>query len=36
MLDNLTRGNYAATRVGDPVKFKTGYNYSTIDQYDNN
>ena len=35
MLDNVTRGNYAATRVGDTVKFKTGYNYGTIDQYDN-
>lgn len=36
MLDNLTRGNYVSTRVGDQVKFKTGYNYGTIYQYDNN
>nr|CCC57133.1 putative lysozyme M1 (1,4-beta-N-acetylmuramidase) [Weissella thailandensis fsh4-2] len=36
MLDNVTRGNYAATRVGDQVKFMRGYNYGTIDQYDNN
>ncbi|WPQ68441.1 GH25 family lysozyme [Weissella paramesenteroides] len=35
MLDNITRGNYAATRVGDMVKFKAGYSYGTIDQYDN-
>ena len=35
MLDNVTRGNYAATRVGDTVKFMRGYNYGTIDQYDN-
>ena len=35
MLDNLTRGNYRATRVGDTVKFMRGYDYGTIDQYDN-
>lgn len=35
MLDNVTRGNYSATRVGDQVKFKAGYAYGTIDQYDN-
>ncbi|WP_404975656.1 1,4-beta-N-acetylmuramidase [Weissella paramesenteroides] len=35
MLDNVTRGNYRATRVGDMVKFKAGYNYGTIDRYDN-
>ena len=35
MLDNVTRGNYAATRVGDTVKFMRGYNYGTIDRYDN-
>ena len=35
MLDNVTRGNYAATRVGDQVKFNAGYNYGTIDRYDN-
>ncbi|MFC6178102.1 GH25 family lysozyme [Weissella sagaensis] len=36
MLDNVTRGNYAATRVGDNVKFMRGYDYGTIDKYDNN
>lgn len=35
MLDNVTRGNYAATRVGDTVKFKAGYSYGIIDRYDN-
>lgn len=35
MLDNVTRGNYAATRVGDVVRIKAGYNYGTIDQYHN-
>lgn len=35
MLDNVTRGNYRATRVGDTVKFMRGYNYGTIDRYDN-
>lgn len=35
ILDNLTRGNYRATRVGDTVKFMRGYDYGTIDQYDN-
>ena len=35
MLDNVTRGNYRATRVGDQVKFMRGYNYGTIDRYDN-
>ena len=35
MLDNVTRGNYSATRVGDQVKFMRGYNYGTIDRYDN-
>ena len=35
MLDNVTRGNYRATRVGDMVKFKAGYNHGTIDRYDN-
>lgn len=34
MLDNVTRGNYAPTRVGDTVKFMRGYNYGTIDRYD--
>ncbi|MBU7556814.1 hypothetical protein KGP42_04230 [Weissella paramesenteroides] len=33
ILDNVTRGNYRATRVGDTVKFKAGYNYGTIDRY---
>lgn len=36
MLDNVTRGNYRATRVGDTVKFMRGYDYGTIDQYHNN
>ncbi|MBU7568508.1 hypothetical protein KGP39_07110 [Weissella hellenica] len=36
MLDNLTRGNYRATQVGDNVKFMRGYDYGTIDKYDNN
>ena len=35
MLDNVTRGNYRATQVGDMVKFKAGYNHGTIDRYDN-
>ncbi|SCC14442.1 Lyzozyme M1 (1,4-beta-N-acetylmuramidase), GH25 family, partial [Weissella bombi] len=35
VLDNVTRGNYRATRVGDTVKFMRGYDYGTIDQYDN-
>ena len=35
-LDNVTRGNYAATHVGDQVKLMRCYNYGTIDQYDNN
>jgi hypothetical protein len=35
VLDNVTRGNYRATRVGDMVKFKAGYNHGTIDRYDN-
>ena len=34
ILDNVTRGNYRATRVGDIVKFMCGYNYGTIDRYD--
>ncbi|MFL2044033.1 GH25 family lysozyme [Weissella hellenica] len=36
MLDNVTRGNYRATQVGDTVKFKARYNHGTIDRYDNN
>ena len=35
VLDNVTRGNYRATRVGDMVKFKAGFNHGTIDRYDN-
>ena len=35
ILDNVTRGNYRATRVGDTVKFMHGYDYGTIDRYDN-
>ena len=34
ILDNVTRGNVAPTRVGDTVKFMNGYNYGTIDKYD--
>ena len=34
ILDNVTRGNVAPTRVGDAVKFMNGYNYGTIDKYD--
>lgn len=35
ILDNVTRGNYRATRVGDTVKFMAGYDNGTIDAYDN-
>ena len=35
ILDNVTRGNYRATRVGDTVKFMHGYDYGSIDRYDN-
>jgi len=34
ILDNVTRGNVAPTRVGDTVKFMSGYNHGTIDKYD--
>lgn len=35
IVDNVTRGNSAPTRVGDQIKFMNGYNSGTIDQYDN-
>ncbi|MHC8464475.1 N-acetylmuramoyl-L-alanine amidase [Weissella tructae] len=34
IVDNITRGNQEATRVGDRVKFSHGYNKGTIDAYD--
>jgi len=34
IVDNMTRGNQAATQVGDQVKFAHGYNKGTIDGYD--
>ena len=34
ILDNVTRGNASPTRIGDTVKFMSGYNYGTIDKYD--
>lgn len=35
MVDNVTRGNYKPTKVGDKVKISVPYNYGTIDVYDN-
>ena len=35
IVDNVTRGNDAATQVGDTVKFSDGFNNGTIDAYDN-
>lgn len=35
ILDNITRGNQAATQVGDTLKFNGNYNHGTIDDYDN-
>ena len=35
IVDNVTRGNSAPTKVGDQIKFMNGYNLGTIDQYDN-
>lgn len=35
IVDNVTRGNSAPTKVGDQIKFMNGYNSGTIDQYDN-
>lgn len=35
ILDNVTRGNQAATQVGDTLKFNGNYNHGTIDDYDN-
>ena len=34
IVDNVTRGNSAPTRVGDQIKFMNGYNEGTIDKYD--
>ena len=34
IVDNVTRGNSAPTRVGDQIKFMKGYNEGTIDKYD--
>jgi len=34
ILDNVTRGNQAATQVGDTLKFNGNYNHGTIDYYD--
>ena len=35
VVDNVTRGNDAATQVGDTVKFSDAFNNGTIDDYDN-
>ena len=35
ILDNVTRGNQAATQVGDTLKFNGNHNHGTIDDYDN-
>ena len=35
IVDNITRGNDAATQVGDLVKFSDAFNNGTIDAYDN-
>jgi len=34
ILDNVTRGNNAATQIGDQMKFSAGYDNGTIDEYD--
>ena len=34
IVDNVTRGNQAATQVGDALKFNGNYNHGTIDDYD--
>jgi len=34
ILDNVTRGNQAPTRVGDTLKFNGANNHGTIDKYD--
>lgn len=34
IVDNVTRGNQAPTRVGDTLKFNGANNHGTIDQYD--
>lgn len=35
ILDNVTRGNQAATQVGDLLHFNSANNQGTIDEYDN-
>lgn len=35
IVDNVTRGNQAATQIGDLVIFNANYNNGTIDDYDN-
>ena len=35
VVDNVTRGNDAATLVGDTVKFNDAFNNGTVDEYDN-
>ncbi|QEA51446.1 lytic exoenzyme target recognition domain-containing protein [Leuconostoc lactis] len=35
IVDNVTRGNQAATQIGDLVIFNVNYNNGTIDDYDN-
>lgn len=34
IVDNVTRGNQAATQIGDLVTFNANYNNGTIDEYD--
>ncbi|WP_455646891.1 lytic exoenzyme target recognition domain-containing protein [Leuconostoc sp.] len=34
IVDNVTRGNQAATKVDDTLKFNGNYNHGTIDDYD--
>lgn len=34
VVDNVTRGNDADTQIGDAVKFSSGVNHGTIDEYD--
>ena len=34
IVDNVTRGNQAATQIGDLVIFNANYNNGTIDDYD--
>ncbi|MGX7042927.1 lytic exoenzyme target recognition domain-containing protein [Leuconostoc holzapfelii] len=35
IVDNVTRGNYANTQVGDLVRFNSANNQGAIDEYDN-